>query len=80
MMEVNEKLLEEKRELVQKIIEAEEMGSKAMKTASTVQYRYPQSLFTHVHDSERYEYYSFNYFNQKYKILFVNFISCIIQC
>ncbi|XP_013126597.1 trichohyalin isoform X3 [Oreochromis niloticus] len=39
VMEVNEKLLEEKRELVQKIIEAEEMGSKAMKTASTVQYR-----------------------------------------
>uniref|UniRef100_A0A3B4FND3 Coiled-coil domain-containing protein 30-like n=1 Tax=Pundamilia nyererei TaxID=303518 RepID=A0A3B4FND3_9CICH len=38
VMEVNEKLLEEKRELVQKIIEAEEMGSKAMKTASTVQY------------------------------------------
>lgn len=58
-MEVNEKLLEEKRELVQKIIEAEEMGSKATKTASTVQYRYPQSLFTHVHDAEQYEYYSF---------------------
>uniref|UniRef100_A0A3Q4GRT8 Coiled-coil domain containing 30 n=1 Tax=Neolamprologus brichardi TaxID=32507 RepID=A0A3Q4GRT8_NEOBR len=38
VMDVNEKLLEEKRELVQKIIEAEEMGSKAMKTASTVQY------------------------------------------
>ncbi|XP_030588485.1 coiled-coil domain-containing protein 30 isoform X2 [Archocentrus centrarchus] len=39
VMDVNEKLLEEKRELVRKIIEAEEMGSKGMKTASTVQHR-----------------------------------------
>ncbi|XP_041654452.1 coiled-coil domain-containing protein 30 isoform X2 [Cheilinus undulatus] len=37
--EENEKLLEEKRELLQKISEAEEMGSKGMRTASTVQYR-----------------------------------------
>ncbi|XP_017273037.1 coiled-coil domain-containing protein 30 isoform X2 [Kryptolebias marmoratus] len=38
MME-NEKLLEEKRELLRKISEAEEMGSKGMRTASTVQHR-----------------------------------------
>nr|XP_040048131.1 coiled-coil domain-containing protein 30 isoform X2 [Gasterosteus aculeatus aculeatus] len=37
--EENEKLLEEKRELLQKISEAEEMGSKGMRTASTVQHR-----------------------------------------
>uniref|UniRef100_A0A3Q0SS50 Uncharacterized protein n=1 Tax=Amphilophus citrinellus TaxID=61819 RepID=A0A3Q0SS50_AMPCI len=43
VMDVNEKLLEEKRELVRKIIEAEEMSSKGMKTASTVQHRYLHS-------------------------------------
>nr|XP_046254146.1 coiled-coil domain-containing protein 30 isoform X2 [Scatophagus argus] len=37
--EENEKLLEEKRELLQKINEAEEMGTKGMRTASTVQHR-----------------------------------------
>ncbi|KAM6982560.1 uncharacterized protein ccdc30 isoform 2-T2 [Tautogolabrus adspersus] len=37
--EENEKLLEEKRELLRNISEAEEMGSKGMRTASTVQYR-----------------------------------------
>ncbi|XP_032378011.1 coiled-coil domain-containing protein 30 isoform X4 [Etheostoma spectabile] len=37
--EENEKLLEEKRELLRKISEAEEMGSKGMRTASTVQHR-----------------------------------------
>ncbi|XP_068589220.1 coiled-coil domain-containing protein 30 isoform X2 [Cebidichthys violaceus] len=37
--EENEKLLEEKRELLQKMSEAEEMGSKGMRTASTVQHR-----------------------------------------
>ncbi|XP_037540194.1 coiled-coil domain-containing protein 30 [Nematolebias whitei] len=35
----NEKLLEEKRELLRKISEAEEMGSKGMRMASTVQHR-----------------------------------------
>lgn len=40
MTEENEKLLEEKRELLQKMSEAEEMGSKGMRTASTVQHRY----------------------------------------
>lgn len=39
-MEENEKLLEEKRELLKKVSEAEEMGSKGMRTASTVQHRY----------------------------------------
>ncbi|XP_059188895.1 coiled-coil domain-containing protein 30 [Centropristis striata] len=39
VMEENEKLLEEKRELLRKISEAEEMGSKGMMTASTVQHR-----------------------------------------
>uniref|UniRef100_A0A3Q3GD19 Coiled-coil domain containing 30 n=1 Tax=Labrus bergylta TaxID=56723 RepID=A0A3Q3GD19_9LABR len=38
VMEENEKLLEEKRELLRNISEAEEMGSKGMRTASTVQY------------------------------------------
>nr|XP_033486066.1 coiled-coil domain-containing protein 30 isoform X1 [Epinephelus lanceolatus] len=37
--EENEKLLEEKRELLRKMSEAEEMGSKGMRTASTVQHR-----------------------------------------
>lgn len=40
VMEENEKLLEEKRELLRKISEAEEMGSQGMRTASTVQHRY----------------------------------------
>lgn len=40
VMEENEKLLEEKRELLRKINEAEEMGSKGMRTASTAQHRY----------------------------------------
>lgn len=40
MTEENEKLLEEKRELLRKISEAEEMGSKGMRTASTAQHRY----------------------------------------
>uniref|UniRef100_A0A087XT45 Coiled-coil domain containing 30 n=1 Tax=Poecilia formosa TaxID=48698 RepID=A0A087XT45_POEFO len=35
----NEKLLEEKRELLRRISEAEDMGSKGMRTASTVQHR-----------------------------------------
>uniref|UniRef100_A0A8C7XRT8 Coiled-coil domain containing 30 n=1 Tax=Oryzias sinensis TaxID=183150 RepID=A0A8C7XRT8_9TELE len=35
----NEKLLEDKRELLRRISEAEEMGSKGMRTASTVQHR-----------------------------------------
>ncbi|XP_074537403.1 uncharacterized protein ccdc30 isoform X3 [Halichoeres trimaculatus] len=39
VMEENEKLLEERRELLRKISEAEEIGSKGMRTASTVQYR-----------------------------------------
>ncbi|CAJ1085478.1 coiled-coil domain-containing protein 30 isoform X2 [Xyrichtys novacula] len=39
VMGENEKLLEERRELLQKMSEAEEMGSKGMRTASTVQYR-----------------------------------------
>ncbi|XP_016891752.1 coiled-coil domain-containing protein 30 isoform X2 [Cynoglossus semilaevis] len=39
VMEENEKLLEEKRELLKKVSEAEEMGSKGMRTASTVQHR-----------------------------------------
>ncbi|XP_019119493.1 coiled-coil domain-containing protein 30 isoform X2 [Larimichthys crocea] len=39
VMEENEKLLEEKRELLRKISEAEEMGSNGMRTASTVQHR-----------------------------------------
>ncbi|XP_055366361.1 coiled-coil domain-containing protein 30 isoform X2 [Betta splendens] len=39
VMEENEKLLEEKRELLRKICEAEDMGSKGMRTASTVQHR-----------------------------------------
>ncbi|XP_034551739.1 coiled-coil domain-containing protein 30 isoform X2 [Notolabrus celidotus] len=37
--EENEKLLEERRELLRKINEAEEMGSKGMRSASTAQYR-----------------------------------------
>ncbi|XP_029995426.1 coiled-coil domain-containing protein 30 isoform X2 [Sphaeramia orbicularis] len=36
VIQENEKLLEERRELLQKISEAEEMGSKGMRTASTV--------------------------------------------
>lgn len=40
VMEENEKLLEEKRELLRNISEAEEMGSQGMRTASTVQHRY----------------------------------------
>lgn len=49
-MEENEKLLEEKRELLRKISEAEEMGSNGMRTASTVQHRYLyESLFTCMH-------------------------------
>ncbi|XP_067383427.1 trichohyalin isoform X3 [Channa argus] len=39
VMQENEKLLEEKRELLRKMSEAEEMGSKGMRTASTVQHR-----------------------------------------
>lgn len=39
-MTENEKLLEDKRELLRRISEAEEMGSKGMRTASTVQHRY----------------------------------------
>ncbi|XP_034447803.1 coiled-coil domain-containing protein 30 isoform X2 [Hippoglossus hippoglossus] len=39
VMEENEKILEEKRELLRKISEAEEMGSKGMRTASTIQHR-----------------------------------------
>ncbi|XP_068996339.1 coiled-coil domain-containing protein 30 isoform X1 [Embiotoca jacksoni] len=39
VMEENEKLLGDKRELLRKISEAEEMGSKGMRTASTVQHR-----------------------------------------
>ncbi|KAM9855208.1 uncharacterized protein ccdc30 [Aulostomus maculatus] len=39
VMEENEKLLEEKRMLLLKISEAEEMGSNGMKAASTVQHR-----------------------------------------
>lgn len=39
VMEENEKLLDERRELLRKISDAEEMGSKGMRTASTVQYR-----------------------------------------
>ncbi|XP_030278413.1 coiled-coil domain-containing protein 30 isoform X9 [Sparus aurata] len=39
VMEENEKLLEEKRELLRNISEAEEMGSQGMRTASTVQHR-----------------------------------------
>lgn len=44
VMEENEKLLEEKRELLQRISEAEEEGSKGMRTASTVQHRYLNEL------------------------------------
>lgn len=44
VLEENEKLLEEKRELLRKICEAEDMGSKGMRTASTVQYRCDLSL------------------------------------
>lgn len=40
MVEENEKLLEEKRVLLLKISEAEEMGSNGMRAASTVQHRY----------------------------------------
>lgn len=48
VMEENEKLLEERRDLLQKISEAEEMGSKGMRTASTVQHRYcNESPFIH---------------------------------
>ncbi|XP_062247791.1 coiled-coil domain-containing protein 30 isoform X2 [Platichthys flesus] len=39
VMEENEKLLEEKRELLRKMSDAEEMGSKGMRTASTIQHR-----------------------------------------
>lgn len=45
VMEENEKLLQEKRDLLQKISEAEEMGSKGMRMASTVQHRY-HTLYT----------------------------------
>lgn len=38
-MEENEKLLEERRTLLLKISEAEEMGSNGMRAASTVQHR-----------------------------------------
>lgn len=40
----NEKLLEEKRELLRRISEAEDMGSKGMRTASTVQHRWLNQL------------------------------------
>ncbi|KAJ0064479.1 hypothetical protein NL108_006943 [Boleophthalmus pectinirostris] len=39
VMQENEKLLEERRELLQKISEAEEMGSKGMRTASTIEHK-----------------------------------------
>ncbi|XP_053281781.1 coiled-coil domain-containing protein 30 [Pleuronectes platessa] len=39
VMEENEKLLEEKRELLRKMSDAEDMGSKGMRTASTIQHR-----------------------------------------
>ncbi|XP_037629782.1 coiled-coil domain-containing protein 30 isoform X2 [Sebastes umbrosus] len=39
VMEANEKLLEEKRELLRTVSEAEEMGSNGMRTASTAQHR-----------------------------------------
>lgn len=39
-MEENEKLLVEKRELLKRMSEAEEMGSNGLRTASTVQHRY----------------------------------------
>ncbi|XP_029910776.1 coiled-coil domain-containing protein 30 isoform X2 [Myripristis murdjan] len=39
VMEENEKLLAEKRELLRKMSEAEEMGSNGLRTASTVQHR-----------------------------------------
>lgn len=48
VMEENEKLLEEKRELLRKISEAEEMGSNGMKTASTVQHRYLHESVSHI--------------------------------
>ncbi|KAM7404520.1 hypothetical protein PAMP_011863 [Pampus punctatissimus] len=49
VVEENEKLLEEKRVLLLKISEAEEMGSNGMRAASTVQHRYriePNQLIT----------------------------------
>ncbi|KAK7896675.1 hypothetical protein WMY93_022000 [Mugilogobius chulae] len=39
VMQENEKLLEERRELLQRISEAEEMGSKGMRTASTIEHK-----------------------------------------
>lgn len=39
VIQENEKLLEERRELLQKISEAEEMGSRGMRTASTVEHK-----------------------------------------
>lgn len=39
VMQENEKLLEERRELLQRISDAEEMGSKGMRTASTVEHK-----------------------------------------
>ncbi|XP_029974224.1 trichohyalin isoform X2 [Salarias fasciatus] len=39
VLEENEKLLEEKRDLLRRISEAEDLGSKGMRTASTVQHR-----------------------------------------
>lgn len=44
VVEANEKLLEEKRVLLLKIGEAEEMGSNGMKAASTAQHRYGIAL------------------------------------
>lgn len=46
VVEENEKLLEEKRVLLLKISEAEEMGSNGMRAASTAQHRYrTESVF-----------------------------------
>lgn len=44
----NEKLLEDKRQLLQRISEAEEMGSEGKRTASTVQHRYLNQTWTHI--------------------------------
>lgn len=42
----NEKLLEEKRELLRKVSQAEEMGNQGMRTASNLQHRYcPQGSY-----------------------------------
>lgn len=40
VMEENEKLLVEKRELLRRMSEAEEMGSNGLRKASNVQHRY----------------------------------------